>query len=61
MTVADRYEGEETGICGCGSRLVWSRDSDGAGWHVTHADPEQALVCSAEDSPSDVDEEPAQA
>jgi ketosteroid isomerase-like protein len=39
MTVADRYEGEEAGACGCGSRLIWYREADGR-WKVRHADAE---------------------
>jgi hypothetical protein len=46
MTVADRYEGEVVGRCGCGSCLVWQRDESGE-WHVEHADAERALTCSA--------------
>jgi hypothetical protein len=56
MTVADRYEGQEAGACGCGSLLVWTMGADGQ-WHVAHADPEAELACSAmTDTPSDVDE-----
>lgn len=59
MTVADRYEGESAGTCGCGSALVWTRD--GGEWHVAHADAAMAVACSALelDTPSDVDEQVA--
>ena len=46
MTVADRYEGEAAGTCGCGSPLVWALTADG-GWRVVHADAERAMECSA--------------
>jgi hypothetical protein len=53
MTVADRWEGETVGTCGCGSALVWERDAQGE-WHAAHADEELAVACSnATDTPSD--------
>jgi hypothetical protein len=47
MTLADRFEGQEVGVCGCGGVLVWARDAEGT-WHVSHADALAALVCSAD-------------
>ncbi len=56
VTVADRYEGQDAGTCGCGSRLVWTRCAAGK-WCVTHADPVKALACSSMyEAVSDVDE-----
>jgi hypothetical protein len=47
MTLADRFEGQEVGVCGCGGALVWARDAEGA-WIVTHADKLAALLCSSD-------------
>lgn len=44
MTVADRWEGQPAGTCGCGSGLIWTREGDE--WVVTHNDPSQAVYCS---------------
>ena len=55
MAVADRWEGQPAGTCGCGAELIWARGRDG--WSVTHLDPQRALMCSTMTvaSESDVD------
>lgn len=49
MAIADRYEGQDAGTCGCGSALVWALDAHGQ-WRAEHVDQEQAMACSSEDA-----------
>jgi len=53
MTVADRWEGQAAGTCGCGAALIWSQQ-DGE-WQVTHLDATKALYCSSQKTASDSD------
>ena len=56
MSVSDRWEGAPAGECGCGNKLIWTRE--GGEWRVTHLDPARALYCSSQttsEHPSDVD------
>lgn len=45
MVMADRYEGQHAGRCGCGAELIWVRDSEGS-WVTTHSDTNENLYCS---------------
>jgi len=53
MALADRYEGQHAGICGCGAALSWSRDERGE-WITTHESQEGAMFCKLTSSDSGI-------